>query len=50
MEYAKVAFGSGLGLYLMKKSAEALGGNIIYIHQAQGAMFRLTLPQKYCSN
>jgi len=43
--HPKVAFGSGLGLYLMKKSAEVIGGNIHYIDQPQGAQFQLVIPQ-----
>jgi len=43
--HPKVAFGSGLGLYLMKKSAEVLGGDISYVDQDVGAKFKLTIPQ-----
>lgn len=44
--HPNVSFGSGLGLYLMKKSAEVLGGDICYVDQGQGAMFKLTIPQQ----
>jgi len=44
--HPKVAFGSGLGLYLMKKSAEVLGGDIRHVNQAQGTMFTLIIPQQ----
>jgi len=43
--HPKVAFGSGLGLYLMKKSAEVIGGDIEYVDQPQGAQFQLVIPQ-----
>jgi signal transduction histidine kinase len=43
--HPRVAFGSGLGLYLMKKSAEFLGGEIHYIDQPKGARFQLSIPQ-----
>ena len=43
--HPKVAFGSGLGLYLIKKSAHVLGGDIKYLGQDKGACFRLTIPQ-----
>lgn len=42
--HPKVAFGSGLGLYLIKKSADALNAKIEYIEQSKGSCFRLTLP------
>jgi len=43
--HPKVAFGSGLGLYLMKKSAEVLGGDIHYVEQPKGTQFQLVIPQ-----
>ncbi|MFC3121245.1 PAS domain-containing sensor histidine kinase [Agaribacter flavus] len=43
--HPKIAFGSGLGLYLIKKSAHVLGGDVEYIQQTKGACFRLTIPQ-----
>lgn len=43
--HPKVAFGSGLGLYLIKKSAAVLGGDIEYIDQNKGACFQLVIPQ-----
>lgn len=48
--HPKVSFGSGLGLYLMKKSAEVLGGSIVYIDQSKGAKFQLTIPQRQQHN
>ncbi|MED5423635.1 MAG: ATP-binding protein [Pseudomonadota bacterium] len=42
--HPKASYGSGLGLYMIKKSAEMLGGDIIYIPQKQGSIFRLILP------
>ncbi|MGH1484679.1 MAG: PAS domain-containing sensor histidine kinase [Cellvibrionaceae bacterium] len=44
--HPKVSFGSGLGLYLMKKSAEFIGGDIRYVDQPKGARFKLTIPQE----
>lgn len=43
--HPKIAFGSGLGLYLIKKSAHVLGGEIKYIEQKKGACFELSIPQ-----
>ena len=44
--HPKTAFGSGLGLYMIKKGAESLGGDITFIPQEKGCCFRLSLPQK----
>ena len=45
--HPKVAFGSGLGLYLIKQSAEALGGSIaVHDTQAKGTCFRLKIPHE----
>ena len=38
------AQGSGLGLYMMKKSAEILGGDFEYEARAKGSIFRLRIP------
>ena len=43
--HPKVAFGSGLGLYLIKKSAFVLGGDIKYLDQGKGACFQLSIPK-----
>lgn len=42
--HPKVAFGSGLGLYMMRKSAEILGGKICYEPQVEGSKFVLEVP------
>lgn len=42
--HPKVAFGSGLGLYMMKKSAEILGGDIHYFPNSVGSTFQLIIP------
>ncbi len=42
--HASVSFGSGLGLYLMKKSAEYLDGQVFYEPLESGSVFRLKLP------
>ena len=41
--HPKVSFGSGLGLYLMKKSAHALDGTIEFYDPGKGAGFKLIL-------
>ncbi len=42
--HPKVAFGSGLGLYLMKKSADVLNGEISFNDHGEGSLFRLSIP------
>lgn len=42
--HPKVSFGSGLGLYLMKKSADILNGKIEFDDLGKGSMFRLIIP------
>jgi CHASE1-domain containing sensor protein len=42
--HPNVSVGSGLGLYMIKKSAEILGGEITYEGEGKGSLFRLTLP------
>ncbi len=46
--HPKVSFGSGLGMYMMKKSVGIMGGEIEYIDlgEGSGAMFKVTLPIK----
>ena len=39
------AFGSGLGLYILKKSTEALGGTVTYEPRQKGSRFIVELPQ-----
>lgn len=38
--------GSGLGLYFIKKNADAIGGTIEFIPLEKGSRFRLTIPKK----
>lgn len=38
------SFGSGLGLYILKKSAEALGGQALYEARDKGSRFIIELP------
>ncbi|MEM5474296.1 PAS domain-containing sensor histidine kinase [Hoeflea sp. AS60] len=38
------AFGSGLGLYILRKSTEALGGNVTFEPQQKGSRFVVELP------
>lgn len=42
--HPKTAFGSGLGLYMIKKSAEILEGSIVYQDTGGGSKFTLTIP------
>lgn len=45
--HPKVAVGSGLGLYLMRKSAHILGGDIKYVPLENGSLFKLIVPVKF---
>lgn len=38
--------GSGLGLYILRKSVEYLGGTVAYHRQDKGSIFTVTLPEK----
>lgn len=42
--HPRTSFGSGLGLYMIKKSAEKLGGRIEYEGKNGGSEFKLILP------
>lgn len=42
--HPNVSFGSGLGLYMMKKSADILGGELRYDDPGDGSIFTLTIP------
>ena len=42
--HPKVSFGSGLGLYLVKKSADALQAQITFERHELGSIFRLNIP------
>lgn len=45
--HPKVSFGSGLGLYLLKKCADVIKGEILYLEnpaEGGGSIFRLTIP------
>lgn len=44
--HPKVSFGSGLGLYMMKKSADVINGQILYEDTGQGSIFKLFIPKK----
>lgn len=44
--HTKIAFGSGLGLYMVKKSANILGGTITFKDTGDGSRFSLTIPHK----
>lgn len=39
------AQGSGLGLYILRKSVEHLGGTVAYRRQDKGSVFTVTLPE-----
>jgi len=40
------AQGSGLGLYILRKSVEHLGGTVVYRRQDKGSIFTVTLPEE----
>lgn len=40
------AEGSGLGLYILRKSVEQLGGTVAYRRREKGSLFTVTLPQE----
>lgn len=40
------AQGSGLGLYILRKSVEHLGGTVAYRRQDKGSIFTVTLPEE----
>jgi PAS domain S-box-containing protein len=44
--HPKIAYGSGLGLYMIKKSIDILGGNILYNNTGDGSLFKLTIPME----
>jgi signal transduction histidine kinase len=44
--HPKVSFGSGLGLYMMKKSADILGADLVCETPEKGTVFRLSIPLK----
>lgn len=41
--HPKISFGSGLGLYLVQKSASVLGGEVSHENTNDGTLFRLTI-------
>ncbi|MEM8966431.1 MAG: PAS domain S-box protein [Bacteroidota bacterium] len=43
--HGHVPQGSGLGLYLIKKSVQAIGGTIDYIPLEKGSRFKLSIPK-----
>ena len=44
--HAKTSFGTGLGLYMIKKSTDILNGKIEYTPHLEGSKFKVTLPAK----
>ena len=42
--HPRVSFGSGLGLYMIKKSADLLGGKMEYENTGNGSIFRFYMP------
>lgn len=44
--HPKVSYGSGLGLYMIQKSADILSGTIEYTPLEKGSKFTLTIPLK----
>lgn len=43
--HPKVSFGSGLGLYMMKKSADIIGATLVFEDTGHGSKFKLLIPQ-----
>jgi len=48
--HPKTSFGSGLGLYMMKKSADKLGAELLFNSVADETRFTLVLPSQYLPN
>jgi len=42
--HPKTSFGSGLGLYMMKKSVSILGGHIYFEDPGEGTIFKIEIP------
>jgi light-regulated signal transduction histidine kinase (bacteriophytochrome) len=42
--HPKISYSSGLGLYMIKKSACILNGDIIYLDTGEGSTVRVRLP------
>ena len=42
--HPRVSFGSGLGLYMMKKSADVIKADIVYEDTGHGSKFKLVIP------
>ena len=42
--HARTSYGSGLGLYMMKKSADILSGELIFEPRKKGSIFKLVVP------
>ncbi len=42
--HPKISFGSGLGLYMIKKSTDVIGGKISFTDTGDGSMFCLSIP------
>tara|TARA_R110002126_G_scaffold291807_1_gene459627 strand:+ start:55769 stop:57607 length:1839 start_codon:yes stop_codon:yes gene_type:complete len=42
--HPKTSYGSGLGMYMIKKSVDILGGQILFEAPEKGAIFKLVLP------
>lgn len=42
--HPKISFGSGLGLYMMKKSADVLGARVVFEDPGDGAIFKFEMP------
>lgn len=42
--HPKTSFGSGLGLYMMKKSADIIGAEIKFINTDKGSIFKIITP------
>lgn len=45
--HTRVSFGSGLGLYILKKGTEKLGGSVSYQDTGDGSIFMVKIPVVY---
>lgn len=48
--HPRTAYGSGLGLYMIKKSVTVLGGNISYVPSEEETLFRVNIPASTIAN
>lgn len=42
--HPRISFGSGLGLYMIQKAVDVIGGDIIFTDTGNGSLFKVSLP------